>query len=114
MESVRLEMEPEQIDFPWDGLRRMAAHFENLGRAWPPDTVTGRALRQECYDRAGVCRDAMHAHAQREDVARQLELQAEHVQRVEQLLLEIADLQGKLHELQHFVSSVASGVIAPA
>lgn len=91
------------VAFPTDGLRDLAAHFENVGRAWPPETVTGRALRQECFGRAGVCRDAILAYGQRTDVVRIAQLEAEN-----------AALMGKLTELEHFASMVANGVISPA
>jgi hypothetical protein len=48
--------------FPEQELEALADHFENIARAWSDQTVVGARLKQECNDRALVCRNAIASY----------------------------------------------------
>jgi hypothetical protein len=45
--------------FPELELEALAVHFENISKAWSPQSETGARLREEHLQRARVCREAV-------------------------------------------------------
>jgi len=57
-----VEQDDDYTPFPEFELVALAEHFENIGKAWAPNTMLGGKLRRECQDRAAVCRNAIKSY----------------------------------------------------